>query len=575
MKKKTSHLIGRIMAALLAVILLMMPLSAWADSEVFAHWGLTPVDGAYTGSIRVSVSHTEGEGSDKQTFAVEGMRYTVYQVWQLEEDGSLTFKAPFTDPGTISDEMTAEASRQATEAFASTAKAGGADVYAADVTTTAEGIATLTGVPYGGYLFVPAGTVMQGAREFTTTTFLVSVPMKDPVSGQYTADVDATAKTVTTSELIPQVKILKVDEKGEPLRGARLRVYNAADETIDTWVSQLEAHELQLDPGVYKLSELNAPDDYLASKDVFFRVNADGTVDIVSDINGTSIVDNAVKRDGVSIFGRTLRNGEGVDTVYLVNEPVKPDEPPIEKEVLTSQTNGEWEKPHGDLASKEEIYSYRIKTRMPVDGAGRTIETFVVTDVLEPVLERPATTALEELVRVIVGSYTLTAEDINKNVIYAERDGRYTLQVDMTDYCRDYQDEDVEIVFSAKIRAGADLSSYRDTTTGRPLVPNTASYKINNGPDVRSNTVTVTPPDEPTGVNPATETPYVTPEEPDRPGTQRTSRWTESERTTSTATNATTGDTNKPLMWGIIAGAAALILIIAVVVSKKRKKKDE
>ena len=71
------------------------------------------------------------------------------------------------------------------------------------------------------------------------------------------------ARTVTFYNSNNQVVINKVDEEGNPLSGAKLRVTNSNGDEIETFTTTKEAYSLdKLSPGTYYVEEIEAPSGY-------------------------------------------------------------------------------------------------------------------------------------------------------------------------------------------------------------------------------------------------------------------------------------------------------------------------
>ena len=168
------------------------------------------------------------------------------------------------------------------------------------------------------------------------------------------------------------------------------------------------------------------------------------------------------------------------ETDEVTVTPPDPEDPPIEKKV-----NG---KEHEDLGERYEIFTYTVTTKVPLDATA-----FTITDTLVDELEFANTDATA----VTIGGTALTAEELAE----VSRAGQ-TLTVTLTkDQINKNGDKEIVVSFQAKIREGANLTKYivseEDGGNGSPLVPNKASYIINNDPKHTkdSNEVTVTPPE--------------------------------------------------------------------------------
>ena len=101
---------------------------------------------------------------------------------------------------------------------------------------------------------------------------------------EFTVKSDGTCdKVVMKNEPIKYVEISKVDAtNGKELPGATLIIRNSNNEEVAKWVSTNEVHKVTLEPGVYILEEIIAPNGYELSKEkISFIVNEDGSCDKV------------------------------------------------------------------------------------------------------------------------------------------------------------------------------------------------------------------------------------------------------------------------------------------------------
>lgn len=90
--------------------------------------------------------------------------------------------------------------------------------------------------------------------------------------------------TITNTIKTTTVTISKQEVGGGPeLPGATLIVKDADGNTIEQWVSGTEPRRISLKPGTYTLTEITAPDGYEIAETITFRVNANGTTDVLQD----------------------------------------------------------------------------------------------------------------------------------------------------------------------------------------------------------------------------------------------------------------------------------------------------
>ena len=106
------------------------------------------------------------------------------------------------------------------------------------------------------------------------------------VPAGYTVSFNESGKTifVTNTYKPTEVIISKQEVGGGPeLPGATLIVKDLDGNEIDKWVSTDTPHKLPLDPGIYTLTEITAPEGYEIAETITFRVNEDGTTDVLQD----------------------------------------------------------------------------------------------------------------------------------------------------------------------------------------------------------------------------------------------------------------------------------------------------
>ena len=153
--------------------------------------------------------------------------------------------------------------------------------------------------------------------------------------------------------------------------------------------------------------------------------------------------------------------------------PPTPDEPEIKKDVNA--------KTEEILADRDQIFTYNVKTSVPTD-----VSSFSVSDTLESVLDYAGS-----------ASATLNGQALDASQIKVEGQ---TITLTLTEeQVKANGGQAVELSFTAKIKAGADLTPY--LTDRGFTVPNTASYdaKFPHKPGLHkdSNKVPVIVPKEP------------------------------------------------------------------------------
>ena len=139
------------------------------------------------------------------------------------------------------------------------------------------------------------------------------------------------ARTVTFYNSNNQVVINKVDEEGNPLSGAKLRVTNSIGDEIETFTTTKEAYTLdKLSPGTYYVEEIEAPSGYALNKErESFTIDENTTSIQVTMKNVKSFI-NIGKVDADTeeyVADATLRltnsNGDEVETFTSSNVPTE------------------------------------------------------------------------------------------------------------------------------------------------------------------------------------------------------------------------------------------------------------
>ncbi|XVG96508.1 SpaA isopeptide-forming pilin-related protein [Eubacteriales bacterium KG125] len=124
------------------------------------------------------------------------------------------------------------------------------------------------GYTYNMVLFIPTKTddtsSVDKAQPLATAE---RVKKEEPESSEKQEPTPDTYKT--------SVSILKVDEDGKPLEGAKLKVTDQeGKEVVSEWTSTKNAKVVQLDQGKYKLVEVEAPEGYKKAEAKEFTVSA-------------------------------------------------------------------------------------------------------------------------------------------------------------------------------------------------------------------------------------------------------------------------------------------------------------
>ena len=132
----------------------------------------------------------------------------------------------------------------------------------------------------------------------------------------------------------------KVDEKGNPLKGAVLQIIDSNGNVVDEWISDGTEHESLLPEGDYVLHEKQAPNGYIKAKDKSFTVKVE-----INEINAGVIHD-----DSKDVCWHYL----GVPLYYVESNGEK-------EEVYCINQN--WEEPHdigynGQILTEDNILSF-------------------------------------------------------------------------------------------------------------------------------------------------------------------------------------------------------------------------
>ncbi|MFD2308250.1 MSCRAMM family protein [Enterococcus termitis] len=124
------------------------------------------------------------------------------------------------------------------------------------VTTDANGVATLTNLPYGVYKLIE--TKAPAGHELDQTPHYVTVSKNDP-NGKVSITV-INKKEQTTGDL----EVIKKDEAGTRLAGAEFEVYDSTDQLVGKVTTDANgvATLTDLPYGTYKLIETKAPEGY-------------------------------------------------------------------------------------------------------------------------------------------------------------------------------------------------------------------------------------------------------------------------------------------------------------------------
>lgn len=115
------------------------------------------------------------------------------------------------------------------------------------------------------------------------------------------------------------VRVTKVDENNEPLKGATLQILDVNGEIIEEWISEEVEHEIMLPEGEYTLHEVEAPEGYELALDQAFTVEA-----IQNEINADTNHDSEIcdHYGGIPLYYVEVES-QGVkqeQEVYCINQ---------------------------------------------------------------------------------------------------------------------------------------------------------------------------------------------------------------------------------------------------------------
>ena len=82
-----------------------------------------------------------------------------------------------------------------------------------------------------------------------------------------------------------KLRVQKTDGNGVGLAGASFRLTDEDGSVIDEWTSEASAHELELEPGTYTLTEVQAPTGYTGAGSVTIKVDDDYDFSVSGEID--------------------------------------------------------------------------------------------------------------------------------------------------------------------------------------------------------------------------------------------------------------------------------------------------
>lgn len=144
----------------------------------------------------------------------------------------------------------------------------------------------------------------------------------------FTVDENTTSIQVTMENVKTRMYLAKVDEYGECIPGATLRLLDSNKEEIETFVSGEMPYFIDgLDYGTYYLEEVKAPDGYIKNNEQvkinYTRDNASGTFSLVNR-RGSLTIEKIDSETREAVSGATLeirKGNEVVKTITTTNTP--------------------------------------------------------------------------------------------------------------------------------------------------------------------------------------------------------------------------------------------------------------
>ncbi len=126
------------------------------------------------------------------------------------------------------------------------------------------------------------------------TVTVTNVGEKDSKGEENKVETNGSTVTVTDKDddFPRKVTFSKVNIAGKEIDGAKIKIFKgdkAEGTPVASWTSEADkSKELNLAPGIYTFHEEAAPTGYLAVTDITFKVNFDGTIEVLN-ANGNSV----------------------------------------------------------------------------------------------------------------------------------------------------------------------------------------------------------------------------------------------------------------------------------------------
>ncbi|MBO4538621.1 MAG: hypothetical protein J5694_07165, partial [Erysipelotrichaceae bacterium] len=212
---------------------------------------------------------------------------------------------------------------------------------------------------------------------------------------EFTVDVeghingDASIVTITMTDTLHEysIPVIKVDEDGEPVAGAKLQIFDAEGTKVAEWVTTTEPKEVNLTAGSYTLHEDTAPTGYDKAEDIEFTVDMEGHINGDADIVTITMTDTLhrneinilkVDVDGNPVEGADLQlldaDGEVIEEWTSTNEA---------KVVSLPAGNYTLHEDHAPEGYKDaDDVGFTVGMDGLLTSGGQTVELIKMTDVL-------------------------------------------------------------------------------------------------------------------------------------------------------------------------------------------------
>ena len=320
------------------------------------------------------------------------------------------------------------------------------------------------------------------------------------------------------------IDVIKVDESGNALKGAKLQVVNSKGEVIDSWTTDGAKHTIsKLGAGTYVLSEVSAPSGYILSTEkVTFTVKEDGS--IVDSANKTiSLIEVKNTKTSVKItkYDSTtkkplagaelvIKNESGKEVVkwtssektyvikglpqgtYVLSEVSAPDGYSLNTETITFKIDGTGKvfDGKGNSISSISFMNHRIKVK-DVSISKRDITsneevagaTLVVKDANGKVVETwKSTTSAHVIKNMKAGTYTLTETIAPEGYVHSNASITFKVDSEGKLYNKDGKSISNIVMYNQKKNVPGSVSiSKQDITNHRELAGATLVVKDYNG----------------------------------------------------------------------------------------------